>query len=443
MKSSSLVKTIFTGLIEFHREDGAAEDRAVELELAAEAASHVRREHPDVAFSHAEDAGHKALHIVGRLVGGINGQFLVGGVARYRAAGLHAHVRLAAAAEPVFPDVLRFLEAFFDLAPFDMAGNADVPLEAVMDLGGVFLYGVKGLENRGEHLIVDLDQVEGLFRDLFRYRRDCRNRLADIADLVDGQYLLVAQVLVAPPDALFHAEGILARHHCPYAVEGQGLAGVDALDLCVGVGAPEYLAVEHAGELDVEGVGGPARDLRPSVDVMDVCIDYPERLVRIDYGIFVHALSSVYLPLATESIARTMLLYPVHRQMFPSMPSLISFSVGFLLSFRNATDDMSMPEVQKPHWKAPSSRNAFWIGWSLPFTSSPSEVIIFVPSRLDGEHGAALYRHAVDDDRACAAGDGVAAPLGARKLDVVPDGFHEKGLRVYVNLIILIVHVEM
>ena len=105
-----------------------------------------------------------------------------------------------------------------------MAGDVDVPLEALMDLGGVFLYGVEGLENRGEHFIVDLDQVEGLFRDLFRHRRDCRDRLADIADLVDGQYLLVAQVLIAPPDALLHAEGILARHHRLDPVELQGLA---------------------------------------------------------------------------------------------------------------------------------------------------------------------------------------------------------------------------
>ncbi len=32
---------------------------------------------------------------------------------------------------------------------------------------------------------------------------------------------------------------------------------------------------------------------------------------------------------------------------------------------------MSMPEVQKPHWKAPSSRNAFWMGASLPFDFQP------------------------------------------------------------------------
>ena len=125
---------------------------------------------------------------------------------------------LAAAAEPVFPDVLGFLETLVHLAPLDVAGDVDVPLEALMDIGSVLLDSFEGLEDRGKDFVVDFDQVEGLLRDLFR---DCGNAcdgLADVPDFVDRQYLLVAEVFIAPPDALLHAEGVqLSAGRCDHA----------------------------------------------------------------------------------------------------------------------------------------------------------------------------------------------------------------------------------
>jgi hypothetical protein len=41
---------------------------------------------------------------------------------------------------------------------------------------------------------------------------------------------------------------------------------------------------------------------------------------------------------------------------------------------------MIIPGVQYPHWKAPSSRNACWIGVSRPSTASPSMVVIDRPT---------------------------------------------------------------
>src|SRR4051794_30249603 len=45
-----------------------------------------------------------------------------------------------------------------------------------------------------------------------------------------------------------------------------------------------------------------------------------------------------------------------------------------------ATAATIMPGVQKPHWKAPSSRKAFWTGWRSPAPDSPSMVTTFLPS---------------------------------------------------------------
>jgi hypothetical protein len=45
-----------------------------------------------------------------------------------------------------------------------------------------------------------------------------------------------------------------------------------------------------------------------------------------------------------------------------------------------ATPDMIWPEVQKPHWNPSCSMSANWSGWSIPFCSSPSIVVIFLPS---------------------------------------------------------------
>ena len=84
--------------------------------------------------------------------------------------------------------------------------------------GALFLDGVERLENAWKYFVVDFDQVKGFFRDLFRDCCDGCNRLADVADLVDRQYLLVAKVFIAPPDALLHAEGVsFPAGRCDYA----------------------------------------------------------------------------------------------------------------------------------------------------------------------------------------------------------------------------------
>jgi hypothetical protein len=47
-----------------------------------------------------------------------------------------------------------------------------------------------------------------------------------------------------------------------------------------------------------------------------------------------------------------------------------------------ATAEMICPEVQKPHWKPSRSMDAAWSGWSWPSRSTPSMVVMRLPSSI-------------------------------------------------------------
>ena len=56
-------------------------------------------------------------------------------------------------------------------------------------------------------------------------------------------------------------------------------------------------------------------------------------------------------------------------------------SVGFGFDASRAFAAMIIPGVQNPHWVPPFSRNAAWMGWSLPPGSDrPSIVSIDTPA---------------------------------------------------------------
>ena len=56
----------------------------------------------------------------------VNGELSIRRIARHCCAGLHTHMGLTAAFEPVFPDVLGFLKGFLHIARLDMAGHVNI-----------------------------------------------------------------------------------------------------------------------------------------------------------------------------------------------------------------------------------------------------------------------------------------------------------------------------
>ena len=103
---------------------------------------------------------------------------------------------------------------------------------------------------------------------------------------------------------------------------------------------------------------------------------------------------------------------------------------------------MIIPEVQKPHWKAPSSRNAAWIGSSFPSFSRPSTVVTFMPSTCMASTEQPFTAIPFDHDRTGTARYRVATPLRSREAQMIPERLYEEGLGIDEEFIFLTVYIK-
>ena len=112
-------------------------------------------------------------------------------------------------------------------------------------------------------LVLDLDQVDGLLRDLGRERGDGGDRVT-----------LVAHVFLAEQVAILHEVAVEDVWHVGMRRDGEhtgqrlGLGGVEPRDAAVRHTGELELRVQHAGQVQVGRVATGARDL-----VRAVCTD--------------------------------------------------------------------------------------------------------------------------------------------------------------------------
>ena len=153
-------------------------------------------------------------------------------------------------------------EGRVDIAALEADLVRDVGVATGMDEGRLRLQRLLGREDRGQLLVLDLDQVERVARDLFAGRRDGRDFLAGESHHVarQGEPLLVMH---APR----HLRPVGTRHHRLHARKGERLRGVDAHDAGMRVGAAQHLPVQHAGELDVACVLRSPQHLGAGIDL--------------------------------------------------------------------------------------------------------------------------------------------------------------------------------
>ncbi len=170
-------------------------------------------------------------------------------------------MRLAAAEEVVFPDIIGVFKSLLNIAPLDMACYVDVSLNAFMDRRRFFLHCFHRLVNCGKDFIIYFDKIKGRLCDLFSHCCDCCDRLADITDFLYGKDLLIAEFLITPPDTLFDPQSVFACHYSFYAGKRKGLACIDIEDLRVRMRAPQDFSIEHTGQLYIKGIRCPAGDL--------------------------------------------------------------------------------------------------------------------------------------------------------------------------------------
>ena len=186
----------------------------------------------------------------------------------------------------------------------------------LVDEGGTLLHGLLRVEKGRQLLVLHLDQVEGLPGDL---RVDGGHRghlIPEGADLprLEGRVVLVHAELERGNQG--------AREHRLYPGQPFRPGRIDARDPAVGNGAVEDFAVEHPRQRHILYVGRAPRHLRGGVFLRD----------PLSYGIELHG----HLPAEAARMASMINAYPVHLHRFPSMPSLISSSVGRAFSWHRA-----------------------------------------------------------------------------------------------------------
>ena len=162
----------------------------------------------------------------------------------------------------------------FDIAMHTRFAHADVVLDLGIELRRAVLDGLVGVNDRRKLLIIDLDQIGGIARDLYRLGNHRRDGISDVAHLLDGQWLDFRNDMRIDSDAAFvvdlHAgvprgmigieiledvTQVLAIHHVDDTRQRQRRRFVDPLDVGVGIGAAHEDDMRHATQLDVIGIG--------------------------------------------------------------------------------------------------------------------------------------------------------------------------------------------
>ena len=118
--------------------------------------------------------------------------------------------------------------------------------------------------------------------------------------------------------------------------------------------------------------------------------DNSPRTLNIGFGLLLPStrpgivllLSNAHAPVAFR-MAATIRGYVPHRQMLPCINCRISASVGSGLLFSSETADIIIPEVQKAHCIASSSRKACCTGCRRSPFARPSIVVIDLPETVD------------------------------------------------------------
>ena len=162
------------------------------VELAAEAAAHRRRDHPDVRGGHVEDLGEEPVDVVRRLGGRPERELAVRPELGHRRVLLHGQVRVALEEEDVLPHQIGGGEGRLHVAELEGHVLVDVrPVAVLVDahlgMAQRLLDGHQG----AQRLVVDLDQLAGALRRLLVDGRHRRHRIAHHADLLPAQRLLV------------------------------------------------------------------------------------------------------------------------------------------------------------------------------------------------------------------------------------------------------------
>ena len=245
------------------RRDDRAHVARVDADLVAEPAADVRRDDPDLVLGQAGDEGVQRAVGVRRLGGRPEGQLAVDGVpVRDRAARLHRR-----RVNPRVDHLLRdddLVVGGLGLGEQGIGGRAvaglpveDVvvraPLEVVTDQGRVRIERAPDVDQRREHVVLDVDQLQGVPGRVVVVRDDDGHLLALEAHLVRGEDGLHVRRQGRHPGQVLRGEVGTGDHGAHLGV-CQRLACVDGDDPAVCDRRAQDRGVQHAGQPDVVDV---------------------------------------------------------------------------------------------------------------------------------------------------------------------------------------------
>ena len=247
------------------------------LLLGTEPSADAGLDHPDVLDLHADERSQHPAGVERHLGGGAHHHALVGVEPGHRDVGLDGALLHLVHPERLLEDVGRGGHVAVHIAARGLYVVHQVALRVadvgrivlIVDLGGVGLHGVALVEHRGQDLVGDLDEPQGLLGLLDGLGGHRRHPVAHVADPVIEADLVVGVGVgpALPAGGVLHPGGVGVVQHLVHAGDGPGLRVVDSQDAGVGVRAAQNLGVQHPPGLYVVGEGGVALGQAHRVDL--------------------------------------------------------------------------------------------------------------------------------------------------------------------------------
>jgi hypothetical protein len=251
---------------ELHRDPGNQDLLAIDVELRAEAAADLGRDHAHAALGQLQHLGELRAEQMRDLRARPDRQLLRGRVPlRDDGARLHRERDHPLLLDPELDDEVRRFEGLFalgDLTALRVVG--DVVAELLVEHGRILAGRLLRIDGRVERIGVDLDRLGRVACGVAIACDDDGDGLADVADLADREHGVLRDLQPREVEPARHVAGlsgeILARVDRDDAGHRLRLRDVDGEQLRVRVDAPRDGGEEHARELHVVGVGGAPGD---------------------------------------------------------------------------------------------------------------------------------------------------------------------------------------
>ncbi len=237
----------------------------VKVDLAAEAATDVARDHANLVLWDARDDRKDEARDV-RILRRVPDRQLVGAWVPLRdgAARLHGVGDQPLLDEALLDDDLGIGEGSIDVAVVELPMIIEIAWHVVMQLRSTRLGCLHFVHHHRQRLVVRLDQMHGVARQCGVVRHDGSHSVAGVANAVGRHHRIRRHLQIGvgqQPDAGHRvdlAREVLAGDDRPHAGRDLGLGDIQPGDARMGVGAAHDGHVEHAGQLDVVGVKAAA-----------------------------------------------------------------------------------------------------------------------------------------------------------------------------------------